>query len=179
MDVRGTLTNTASVTGTGVSVDREETASDMIWWVEFSGVVFRKSTTGAVDQTATHASQVIHYTIVVDNTGNVDLSGAAVHVTDSYADTGSLTLTASSDSNTSTLDVSQHWTYAATHTVSQTEMDGGGTLTNTASVTGTGVTVDSDDTATATTTEHQTHHQSPHKPTTRPLHQKTTHASQV
>src|SRR5258707_1145596 len=76
MDGGGTLTNTASVTGPGVTVVFffNDTATTEIYPLSLHDAL--PISTGAVDQTATHASQVIHYTIVVDNTGNVDLSGA-------------------------------------------------------------------------------------------------------
>jgi uncharacterized repeat protein (TIGR01451 family) len=92
--------------------------------------------------TADHAGQVIHYTVVVTNTGNVDLSGVAV--TDSQGNI----LTGGS----ATLGAGLSETLTGTLTVTQAEIDAGTAIVNTASVTATNVVVDADDTQTVTTT---------------------------
>ncbi|HEX8665748.1 MAG TPA: hypothetical protein VF744_17160 [Beijerinckiaceae bacterium] len=76
------------------------------------------------------AGDVINYTVVVDNTGNMTLTG--VSVSDSLA---SLTLASGDTDNDGKLDLDETWTYTGSHTVTQAEMDTGGTIANTASVT--------------------------------------------
>jgi len=73
------------------------------------------------------AGKVIHYTVTVGNVGNMTLTG--ITVTDPF-----VTLAyASGDTNSDgKLDLAETWTYAGTHTVSQGEMDAGGSIINTA-----------------------------------------------
>jgi uncharacterized repeat protein (TIGR01451 family) len=67
----------------------------------------------------------IHYTITVANTGNVTLTG--VSVTDLLADTGSIVRGADVvGDNDTLLEVGETWSYSATHTVTQAELDAGG-----------------------------------------------------
>ena len=75
------------------------------------------------------AGQVIHYTISVDNSGNVDLTHPVV--TDAFADAGSLTLV-SGDDGDGVLETNETWHYTATHTVTQAEMNAGNNLVNVA-----------------------------------------------
>ena len=84
----------------------------------------------ATESSVDHAGQVIHYTIVLHNTGNVDLTG--VSVTDPFADPGSLQFVGGDTNNNNTLELTEIWTYSATHTVSQQEMNAGQNLINTA-----------------------------------------------
>jgi uncharacterized repeat protein (TIGR01451 family) len=74
------------------------------------------------------AGDVINYTVEVENTGNMTLTGLAVSdpfVTDLAYASGD----ADNDGN---LDVGETWSYAGTHTVTQDEIDAGGTIDNTA-----------------------------------------------
>ena len=82
-------------------------------------------TKDATESSVDHAGQVIHYTIVLANTGNISLSG--VSVTDPFADPGSLQFVGGDTNNDGKLDLTEMWTYSATHTVSQSEMNDGGT----------------------------------------------------
>ena len=84
----------------------------------------------ATESSVDHAGAVIHYTIVLHNTGNVDLTG--VSVTDPFADPGSLQFVGGDTDNDGKLDLTETWTYSATHTVSQHEMNAGANLVNTA-----------------------------------------------
>lgn len=87
-----------------------------------------KSTTTTV---ITATGQVVHYTFVVSNQGNVPLTN--VQLTDSLCTAG---LTGPTESGTinSVLDVGEHWTYTCDHTVTAAEFSGS-TLVNNASVT--------------------------------------------
>jgi uncharacterized repeat protein (TIGR01451 family) len=76
---------------------------------------------GVVDQ----AGDVIHYTITVQNTGNVTLTG--VTVTDPFADSGSIVRgTDVSGDNDNLLEVGETWSYTAKHTVTAAELAAGG-----------------------------------------------------
>ena len=88
------------------------------------------------------ANQVVTYTFLVTNVGNVTLSG--ITVTDPKCDAAPLY--GSGDANTdSKLQVIETWTYTCDHTVTQTEIDAGGKLANT-------VTADSTESTPATDT---------------------------
>jgi uncharacterized repeat protein (TIGR01451 family) len=76
------------------------------------------------------AGDAINYTVVVDNTGNMTLTG--VTVTDPLA---GLTLASGDTDHDGMLDIDETWTYTGSHTVTQAEMDAGGAIANTASVT--------------------------------------------
>ena len=84
----------------------------------------------ATESSVNHAGQVIHYSIVLHNTGNVDLTG--VSVTDPFADPGSLQFVSGDTNNNGTLELTETWTYSATHTVTQAEINAGANLVNTA-----------------------------------------------
>ena len=71
------------------------------------------------------AGDTINYTISVQNTGNVSLTG--VTVTDPNADAGSITRIADLvGDNDAILEVGETWRYTATHTVTQGELDNNG-----------------------------------------------------
>ncbi|BAL23866.1 hypothetical protein [Azoarcus sp. KH32C] len=89
--------------------------------------------------TADEAGDVINYSIVVANTGNVPLTG--VSVTDSVegaAGTAASFVSGDID-NDGQLDTTETWTYSATYTVQQSDLDnnggGDGDIDNTATVT--------------------------------------------
>src|SRR5690606_14993873 len=76
----------------------------------------------------------LNYTITVENTGNVSLTG--VSATDAVAQDGTstgLTLGTPSgdDTNPGILDVDETWTYTVTYAVSQSHIDNGGDIVNT------------------------------------------------
>ena len=86
--------------------------------------VVKSSTTTDV----TAAGQVVPYSFVVTNIGNITLSG--ITVSDPNCDAPPAYQ--SGDTNTDTLlDLSETWTYTCSHTVTQAEMDAGGNLSNT------------------------------------------------
>ncbi len=69
------------------------------------------------------AGDVIHYTVGVENIGNIPLTAITVNDPD-------VTLTyQSGDTNTDgILDVTETWVYSGSYTVTQAEMDAGGTI---------------------------------------------------
>lgn len=104
-----------------------------------------KSLTNADDAIVDTANEVIEYTIVVDNTGNVDLTG--VTLTDIFA--GGATLISGDTNNNSILETTETWTYSADYVVTQADLNAGGTLTNVAKVV-TNQTTERQDDATST-----------------------------
>ncbi|MBE0666965.1 MAG: DUF11 domain-containing protein, partial [Bacteroidales bacterium] len=82
-----------------------------------------------VDITEINAPGTLTYTIVVVNTGNTSLTN--VVLTDAFA--GGATLT-SGDDGDGILEVGETWTYTATYTVTQADIDAGADLVNVAVV---------------------------------------------
>jgi uncharacterized repeat protein (TIGR01451 family) len=87
----------------------------------------------------TAAGQVIGYRIEVDNVGTQNLTG--VVLTDSLllgssprTLTTGPTLTSGNTNNNATLETTEIWVYTATYTVTQADLDGTGTFSNTATV---------------------------------------------
>ncbi|UVO39390.1 DUF11 domain-containing protein [Bradyrhizobium arachidis] len=81
---------------------------------------------GAGNLSADGAGDVVNYNIVLTNTGNETLTG--VTLSDPFATT--LSAPVESISANGKLDVGETWTYTATHTVTQADIDGGGPLVN-------------------------------------------------
>ena len=94
-------------------------------------------------QIADVAGETLNYTITVANTGNTTLTGVAV--TDPNADAGSILLVADAASADGELDVGETWSYTATHTVTQAEIDAGAPLVNVATADSTQSDTDTDD----------------------------------
>ena len=89
--------------------------------------VVKTSTTTAISA----ANQVIPYRFSITNPGNTDLH--TVTVVDAMCD--SAPVYSSGDTNSDTiLQQTETWIYACSHTVTQTEFDAGGSLTNTVQV---------------------------------------------
>jgi len=82
--------------------------------------------------TADWAGEVISYTISVANTGNVVLTGLTV--TDPFVSNLAPVLSGGFNSgdidHDNALDLTETWHYTATHTVTQAEIDAGGTIDN-------------------------------------------------
>ena len=84
------------------------------------------SVTGGTGGAANSDGDVINYTITVQNTGNVTLTG--VTVTDPFADAvpGIVRGADVVGDNDGLLEVGETWGYTAKHTVTQAEIDAGG-----------------------------------------------------
>src|SRR5262245_27425591 len=145
MNAGGTLQNIAHV-HTDRTPDQSDDATTTV--EQNPALTIVKETS---DPTVDHAGAVIHYTIAVDNTGNIDLTNPVV--TDPFADAGSLTFVGGDTHDLGVLDTDEIWHYTATHTVTQAEMDAGGTLVNLATVDTTQTEPQSDD-ATTTVIQH-------------------------
>ncbi len=86
--------------------------------------VAKSSTTNSI----TAAGQIVPYTFTVTNTGNVTLTG--ITVTDPMCSSAPAYI-AGDTNNDSQLQTTETWTYTCNHTVTQAEVDAGGTLSNT------------------------------------------------
>ncbi|WP_198672940.1 DUF7507 domain-containing protein, partial [Algoriphagus litoralis] len=129
----GSIDNVASVSGTDPNGAPLARGDDLtINASQTPRLDISKSTTTTQ---FTMAGEIITYTIVVENTGNITINNPVV--TDPNADSGP-TYVSGDLANTGVLDVGEVWTYQATHTVTQADMDAG-TFTNTATASGTPV----------------------------------------
>ncbi|HRD07907.1 MAG TPA: hypothetical protein PK037_10090, partial [Saprospiraceae bacterium] len=101
----------------------------------------------------TSVGQVINYQIVVTNTGNTTLTG--VNVTDILpsGSAGTPSGPVESISSNGQLNVGETWTYTINYTVTQANIDAGGSIVNTASVTTTEVPGPTTTTATTPVTQ--------------------------
>ena len=88
-------------------------------------------TKGSTTTEVATAGQIVPYTFVVTNAGNISLTG--ITVTDPDCDATPAYQSGDTDTD-NTLDLNEIWTYVCSHTVSQTEMDAGGNLSNTVTV---------------------------------------------
>jgi LruC domain-containing protein/uncharacterized repeat protein (TIGR02543 family) len=86
----------------------------------------------ATESSFSEVDNIIHYTITVENTGNVTISN--LNVTDPQATTGP-TYDSGDASNDGILGVGETWTYLATHSITQADLDAS-SFTNTATATG-------------------------------------------
>jgi len=130
--------NTASVsTAQGAS----DSAAASVPIVQDPHVLLDKTATVPGD-TADTVGEVISYAISVQNTGNMTLTNPVV--TDaSVSDLAYVSGDANSDGK---IDVGETWHYTASHTVTQADLNAGGTIDNTASVTTTQGATSSDST---------------------------------
>ncbi len=90
--------------------------------------------TKTVNKENIDAPQTLTYTITVENTGNVSINN--VQLTDSLV---TVQYAGGDTDNDGILDVDEIWTYTATYGATQTDIDAGNDLVNTASVTSTEV----------------------------------------
>ncbi|MFC1924461.1 S8 family serine peptidase, partial [Chloroflexota bacterium] len=80
-----------------------------------------------VDETLISAPGELEYIVVLSNDGNIDLTG--ITLTDSLTDPGNPT---ESSSTNGVLNVGETWTWAYTCTVTQADIEAGGSINNTA-----------------------------------------------
>ena len=129
IDAGTALVNNVSVTTTQIATPVTSSATTTI--VRTPAMTVSKTT----PTTSVNAPGTINYSIVVANTGNVSLTGVTPVDTLPGGGAGTLTLV-SGDSNTNNvLDVGETWTYSASYTVTQANIDAGTSLVNSVSVT--------------------------------------------
>ena len=118
----GSITNNATVTGNSITSPADSVTVNV--FPNPSIQVIKSSTAANI----TAANQVVPYSFVVTNEGDITLTGVTV------SDPNCATAPAyqNGDSNAdSKLDLSESWTYTCSRTVTQAEMDAGGNLSNT------------------------------------------------
>ena len=93
--------------------------------------ITKVETTGA---NALYAGQQLDYTITVDNNGTITL--ADINITDRLSNgvTAVLSGPMGDDNSDDKIDVNETWVYTASYILSQADIDGGGTLTNTVTI---------------------------------------------
>ena len=93
--------------------------------------IMKAETTGL---DVTYAGQVLDYTITVENNGTITLTD--LNLTEQFPGLGASTLHGPTESNATdgNLSVGELWTYTATYTVTQGEIDSGTDLTNSATI---------------------------------------------
>ncbi|RLV56181.1 DUF11 domain-containing protein [Aeromicrobium phragmitis] len=128
----GEVTNTATATGTpgdGTPVTSAPSEYTIPLPADPGISVVKSADPGTIAA----AGQTVTYSFLVTNTGNVTMTDVAVNETD-FSGSGELSAV---DCPTATLYAGQVVTCTATYTVTQADVDAGGSLTNTATVTGT------------------------------------------
>jgi uncharacterized repeat protein (TIGR01451 family) len=132
MDAGGNISNTASVT-TAQNASDSDSASVTV--EQHPHIVLDKTAT--VPGGTANAGEVISYAITITNDGNVTLTNAVVSdpSVSNLAPVVSGGFNAGDADHDGKVDVGETWQYSASHTVTQAEFDGGGTINNTASVT--------------------------------------------
>lgn len=125
------LVNTAQVITTQVPGPTQSSASTPIALGATLSIV-KTQTSGP--NPAIQAGQVLGYTIVVSNTGNLSQTGVNVTDTLPNGSAGVLAGPVESVAANGVLDVAETWTYTTSYTVTQANVDAGTTLVNTARV---------------------------------------------
>ncbi len=87
-----------------------------------------------VDKATVSAPEVLSYTVILQNTGNVTLTNIAANDQLSNGTLLSLTGPVADTGIAGALDVGETWQYAATYNVSQNDVDAGSDLTNTITI---------------------------------------------
>lgn len=130
----GIYANTAQVTGTMTdpNPDNDSATATPVPFVPAPALTITKTQTSGPDPAV--ADDVLGYTILIANTGNVSQTG--VTVTDTLPDgsAGSLSGPVESITSNSVLEVAETWTYTISYTVSAADVTAGADLVNSASV---------------------------------------------
>ncbi|MEP3889063.1 MAG: hypothetical protein ABJN69_01275 [Hellea sp.] len=128
VDAGTPITNTATADATPEGGSYTPVTADAVVAIEASAPLASLTKT-ASDTTDVEVGDVITYSYVVANTGNVTLTDVSV----SDVHSGSGTLSAFSPASVATLAVGDSTTFTATYTVTQDDIDAGTDITNTAS----------------------------------------------
>ena len=126
----GFVFNTATARTTFGNQDINDTDDETITATQIPSWTMTKT---AAEADYDETDDVLHYTITLDNTGNVSISG--IIVTDPGADPGSIIYVSGDTDADDRLDPDEIWIYSATHTITQTDLDAGH-YANTATATG-------------------------------------------
>src|SRR5439155_1131949 len=106
-----------------VPPDSDDTATAKTTITKSAHMLVAKSASVG-DGTADSSGDVITYTITAKNDGNIDLTHVAVSDSVEAAAGTTVTGPASGDANTDgVLNPGETWTYTATHTLTQSELD--------------------------------------------------------
>jgi uncharacterized repeat protein (TIGR01451 family) len=127
------IDNEASATGqdpADVDVTSNEDPAQ-ITLTPTASLVILKSLTNGNDAVVDLAGETIEYTIVVDNTGNVDLTNVVLD--DVFA--GGATYVSGDTNDNDILETTETWTYSADYVVTQGDINDGDDLVNVAGVT--------------------------------------------
>ena len=128
IDGDGDTDNRVTVQFTEAGPKNADATSPLVYNPDFSVTKVATSITGGAGTNgldgANSANDVVNYTITIDNTGNVSLTGFSY--TDANAD-GDVITYVSGDDGDGNLEVNETWIYSAAHTVTQAEIDSGGT----------------------------------------------------
>ena len=122
--------------------------------------VFVVNSDFAITKTATEANysavgDIIHYTMVLTNTGNVAISPLNVSDPGADATSGIVRGADQTGNNDNILEIGEIWTYTAQHTIIQSEINAG-SFTNTVTAAGSSAPCDPENaTASATVTARQ------------------------
>jgi large repetitive protein len=131
IDAGVALVNNVSVTSTQTPTPATSSATTSITRTPAMSVAKTTPTTNI------GAPGLISYSIVVRNTGNVTLTGIAPLDTLPDGSAGPLTLVSGDSDGDSQLDVGETWTYGASYTATQADIQAGTPLVNNVSVTST------------------------------------------
>ena len=133
-DLAGQIDNEArlltfNAQGQQQSASLETASAEIVYNPDFSLTKVATSITGGAGTNgldgADSAGDVVNYTITIDNTGNVTLTGFTY--TDANADGDVIAYSSGDTDLDGNLDVDETWIYTAAHTVTQAELDGNGT----------------------------------------------------
>lgn len=135
------------------NIDRAHT-QEPVDWIAFKFSTPEFTIEKTVDEISVDALQTLTYSIEVENTGAVDLSGVSIS-DDLVQGATALTLTTGDpltpDADTGTvgvLDVGETWTYTLTYDLEQANLDDGQDIVNTAEVSFAGLDPQTDDATT-------------------------------
>ena len=124
-----TLTNSVSVVTAETGTDAQSASAATEITAEPQLVVNK-----VVDKASLSAPATLNYTITVENTGNVSLTGVTPADTFSDGTVGTLTGPVTDTGNAGVLDVAETWTYNISLPVTQATVDAGADLVNTVEV---------------------------------------------
>ena len=151
LDAGTPIVNVATVTGTGAAQDTDDASVAVVQ----SKILHIEKDATVADGTANSTNDTIAYTYTVTNQGNAAI--ANVVVTDDNRTPGNTSddfnpsFTGGDTDKDNLLDVGETWTYTATHTVTQAELDAGTTIVNVATADRHGAAPDTDDASVAVT----------------------------